>query len=206
MKKLSLLTLFLANLLPAAGIFLFGWNLFSILFFYWLESGVVGIFNVFKMLLIKPSPRHKKSGVIFFFLHYSGFMLGHGYCIWALFSPEDISISMTAVLSGLLSLGISHGVSFKFNYIGRREYEKLTISQQMVAPYRRIMIMHVTIIVCAFLLNLFPASNITLMILIACKIIIDIIAHIREHARLNTYTTKATRDIIAGIRNGPTGS
>jgi hypothetical protein len=30
---------------------------------------------------------HKLSGIVFFTIHYSGFMAGHGFFIFALFSP-----------------------------------------------------------------------------------------------------------------------
>jgi hypothetical protein len=186
MKKYALLSLIIANLIPFLGIFFLKWDVFSILFFYWLESAVVGIYNIPKMIMANPTQKsHKLSGVIFFLFHYSAFMVGHGFFIFELFSPVEIKI--TAVILGLLSLFVSHGISFVINFIGHREYEKVNLSQQMIAPYKRIMVMHVTIILCGFLLNLFEAPQITLIILVVLKIIIDVLAHLREHLRLGTY-------------------
>ncbi len=37
------------NLIPLAGVLWFGWDLFSILVLYWLESGVVGVVNVLRI-------------------------------------------------------------------------------------------------------------------------------------------------------------
>ena len=144
---------------------------------------MVGIYNIARMLLIKS--QHKTSGIIFFLVHYSGFMAAHGFFIFELFSP--VSIKMSTVILGLVSLSISHGVSFVTNFIGHKEYEKVSLSQQMVAPYRRIMVMHITIILCAILLNLFSLPLVTMLILVFLKIAIDIVAHIREHQRRGTY-------------------
>ena len=186
MKKYALLSLVIANLIPILGIFFLKWDLFSILFFYWLESAVVGVYNIPKMIMANPAQKsHRLSGVIFFLIHYSAFMAGHGFFIFELFSP--IEIKMTAIILGLISLFISHGISFVINFIGRREYEKVSLSQQMIAPYKRIMVMHITIILCCFLLNLFEAPQITLIILVVLKIIIDVLAHLREHFKLGTY-------------------
>jgi len=189
MKKYALLSLVIANLIPILGIFFLKWDLFSILFFYWLESAVVGVYNIPKMIMANPAQKnHRSSGVVFFLFHYSAFMAAHGFFIFELFSP--IEIKMTAIIIGLASLFASHGISFVINFIGRREYDKVSLSQQMIAPYERIMVMHITIILCGFLLNLFESPHITLIILVILKIIIDILAHLREHFKLGTYTKK----------------
>jgi hypothetical protein len=167
-----------------------------VLFYYWLESAVVGAYNIPRMLMISPVRRdsagvriaarsHKTSGIIFFALHYSGFMAGHWFAIYSLF--DKVQISLTAVAMGIVSFSISHGVSFFVNYVGHKEYEKVTVSQQMVAPYRRIVVMHVTIILCAFLLSLLGLPRVVLTILVLLKIVIDVVFHLREHRRLGTY-------------------
>jgi hypothetical protein len=54
-------SLVLANLVPLAGVVWFGWSVRTVLIVYWLENGVVGAFNVLKMLHAegqdRPSPR-----------------------------------------------------------------------------------------------------------------------------------------------------
>jgi hypothetical protein len=178
------LFLIAANLIPISGIFLAGWDLFSVLFYYWLESLVVGIYNIPKMLMAHKNPtKHKLSGIIFFVIHYSGFMAGHGFFLYALFSP--IKLLLSTVILGIGSLIISHGISFVINFIGRQEYQKVSVSEQMMAPYKRILVMHLTIIVCGFLLNLISRNEITLMILVVLKIVIDLTLHLREHGKLS---------------------
>jgi len=197
MKKYTLFSLITANLVPILGIFLLDWDLFSILFFYWLESAVVGIYNILRMAMANPDTKdesgkitttrksHKISGIIFFLIHYSAFMVGHGFFIFELFSP--VEVKMTTVVLGIVSLSISHGISFVINFIGHKEYKKISLSEQMIAPYKRIMVMQITIIICGFLLTLISSPQITLILLILLKIVIDIYAHQREHYKLGTY-------------------
>jgi hypothetical protein len=46
----SVIALVLANLIPLAGVFVFHWEVFPLLFLFWLENVVIGIVNVLKML------------------------------------------------------------------------------------------------------------------------------------------------------------
>ena len=46
---LSALLLVAVNLVPLIGVAFWGWSLMLILVLYWIESGIVGAFNVLKM-------------------------------------------------------------------------------------------------------------------------------------------------------------
>jgi hypothetical protein len=46
-----------ANLVPLAGVLLFGWDLFSVMLVYWLENGVIGAFNVIKIAMARGPVR-----------------------------------------------------------------------------------------------------------------------------------------------------
>lgn len=52
----SVIALVLANLVPLAGVFLFHWEVFPLLFLFWLENVIIGILNVAKMLLACGGP------------------------------------------------------------------------------------------------------------------------------------------------------
>jgi len=192
MKKTALGGLVLANLVPILGIVIGSWDVFSILFFYWLESVVVGLYNVAKMAMIRTvqggvaiGPRHRISGIIFFAIHYSAFMAGHGLFIFVLFEPQNVEPAMIIVAA--LSLVVSHGISFVANFIGKKEYSRTTLSEQMIAPYKRVVVMHLSIILCGFLVNLLPSSQMLLIPLVLLKIAIDIAYHFNEHRTLGTY-------------------
>ncbi|MEK7452684.1 MAG: DUF6498-containing protein [Patescibacteria group bacterium] len=76
---------------------------------------------------------------------------------------------------------ISHGISFFSNFIGNREYERTDIGKQMHAPYKRIMIMHFTILFGGWLILSFKEPILGLILLIIIKTITDTSAHLKEH-------------------------
>lgn len=47
-------TLIAANLVPLVGVLWFGWNVWTVLTIYWLENGIVGLFNILKMHRATP--------------------------------------------------------------------------------------------------------------------------------------------------------
>ena len=98
---------------------------------------------------------------------------------------------MTAVAWGALGLAISRGVSFVVNFLGRREYLRVSVAEQMFAPYGRLLILHLTIILGAFLSLMLGSPVGAIVILVLIKTIVDLGFHIREHAAI------ATRPAIA---------
>jgi hypothetical protein len=103
------------NLSMIIGVVWFGWSVLDIVFLYWVENLVVGVINVFRMLLANsdlravPGVREKmamlgekdaassakyvqKAGgaikffmIPFFIVHYGGFCYGHGVFVLAMF-------------------------------------------------------------------------------------------------------------------------
>lgn len=66
-------------------------------------------------------------------------------------SPIPLAGPNLGVLAaGAIGLAISHGFSFWTNYLGRGEYRTLSPSQVMIQPYGRLVIMHLTILLGAF--------------------------------------------------------
>ena len=85
------IALIVANLVPLAGVLFFDWSLFTIMFCFWLESAVIGFFNILKLVIVANIL--SIIMVPFFVVHYGGFMSGHLVFIFALFSPEEMSFS-----------------------------------------------------------------------------------------------------------------
>lgn len=206
----SVIFLVLTNLVPVYGVAFLAWDIYTIFILYWSESAVIGFYNVLKMRMINKLDPYKyqelknksrglsvvKSFFIFFFIiHFSIFMIGHLTFINMLFRPD--LPRPTDFISGLLIIWkywssifitlslifASHGFSFIFNFVKKEEYKKTTISQQMFEPYKRIIVMHVTIILVGLLVVLSDSRQniVAILILIFCKIILDLIAHIKEH-------------------------
>ena len=186
-SRASLYLLVAANLIPAVGVILAGWDVGDIMLLFWLESAIIALFNILKMLRISGPLAIFYS--IFFVGHFGAFMAVHLMFIFGLFiEKEGVSASIPEVLVifksmwiAITALLISHGFSFKQNFIDKQEYLQLTIKDQMHKPYNRIMIMHVTLIIGGFLVLALDSRLLALMLLIALKVIVDMKSHIRKH-------------------------
>src|SRR5580693_9053500 len=95
----SVIALLIANLSPLVAVFVFHWDVFSILFLFWLENVIVGGVNVLKMILAgtgaKDLPPYGSTVfwvikiflIPFFCLHYGMFTFVHGMFIVGIFDP-----------------------------------------------------------------------------------------------------------------------
>ena len=195
----AVVALIVANLVPLIGVLWFGWDVWGILIIYWLENGIVGLFNVLKMQRAadpgsgSPGGSEKASLIPFFVVHYGIFWLVHGVFVFTLplfaaIGPDGepdfgTTLSPVAILFVVACLFISHGLSFAFNYIGRGEYLRTTAAAQMFAPYGRLVVLHVTIIFGAIAISVTGASSAAIVVLVLLKIALDLGLHLAEHRR-----------------------
>ncbi|MBI2088021.1 MAG: hypothetical protein HYT78_04670 [Deltaproteobacteria bacterium] len=189
----STLALIGANLTPLAGVWFLGWHLGEVMVLFWAESAVIGFWNVIKLGIVG-----KWAALLaapFFVGHFGGFMAGHFLFIYYFFvrgigaaGPEPAALAALLDLfvplwPALAALFISHGISFFTNYLARREYLGMDLKTQMSEPYKRIIVMHITIIIGGFLTMVLQAPEAALLLLIALKTATDLSAHRKEHAR-----------------------
>jgi len=90
--------------------------------------------------------------------------------------PDAGAIAFAAV-----GLFIGHGASFLFNYVGRREYLRVSAASQMFAPYGRLVILHLTILLGAVAIMVIGAPVGAVAVLVALKTAMDLGFHLREH-------------------------
>ena len=189
-KLAALIFLFITNFVPLAGVLFFGWKLFPILFYYWLESLAIGMVNIMKMNAVGRAAGQgisRFSQMLFFTFHYGMFTLVHGVFLFVLFGPPSMPVNQLA-LAGV-SPFISHLVSYYQNFIGKGEYQKTTLKNQLFAPYARVIAMHVTIIFGGILMQSYGTPAYALAILTVFKTAIDLVAHLGERRR---YEIKPT--------------
>ena len=196
LKHPSVLLLIVVNLIPLIGIIFFKWDIFSVMLLYWLESGVIGFLNVLRMIKINKS---MNSALIpMFIVHYVIFMFLHLTLVLIIFKPNLEIINsgynsfllvaeyISGILLSLFFLLVSHGASFLYNFLWKKEYKNISLRQQMFAPYKRIGVMHLTL----FLLGSFVVwTNLDLhiaaiVLMVVVKTLFDISAHVIEHYRL----------------------
>lgn len=186
----SSLALIVANLLPLVGVLSGHITLQQVMILFWSENAIVGFFTLLKMTVVG---RWKVllAGP-FFAGHYGGFMAVHFIFVYSLFSfsasgaPEPPALISLAALYRPLwliagALFISHAVSFALNFIGRGEYRGETMNALMMAPYKRIVVLHVTLIFGGWIAMMTRSPAPAVALLIGLKIIADLHAHTREH-------------------------
>ena len=188
----SSLALIAANLLPLAGVLFFDWDLTGVILLFWAESGVIAFYTALKMAMVGKLAALFE--VPFFIGHFGGFMAGHFMLIYTFFvlgpgSPRPEAGVQEALLRlfdplwmPLAGFVMSHGVSFVTNFLGRREYATATVRALMTAPYKRIVVMHLTLIFGGWLIMLLKSPVSALAVLVVLKTILDLSAHRKEHA------------------------
>ena len=161
----ALVALIVANAIPLLGVLFFGWDVWTILIVYWLENGIVGVFNVLKMSYAagppedakvsastysvsgRPADQTSKAYLIpFFCMHYGIFWLVHGVFVLtlpafgAITGEQDLSVDVPwgTILVAVAALAVSHGLSFWWNFLVRKEYLHTSAAAQMFRPYGRL--------------------------------------------------------------------
>lgn len=197
----SLAVLVLANLIPVYGVVALGWEVFPLLLLFWTENVIIGVFNVLRMLIAKPdSPGMWVAKVFlipFFCVHYGMFTFIHGVFVvgffggWfrqgAEFPGPHTFVQLIQDLGldwAVLGLFLSHGFSFAYNYLYRGEFKRVDAHTLMGQPYKRVVVLHLTILVGGYLMMALNSPLTGLLFLTALKTWIDARAHFREHRRL----------------------
>lgn len=189
-KSPSVVVLVLANLIPLAGVLFFGWEVFPIMFLFWFENVVVGVFHALKMLMAGGGPQAMKFFFVpFFCLHYGIFTAVHGGFVFAMFTGghgyhRDSIWGQIAELHldwAVLGLVVSHGFSFVTNYLLSGAYRTAVLPVLMMQPYGRVVVLHLAILGGGFLIVLLGAPTMSLVLLIALKIGLDVLAHAKQH-------------------------
>jgi uncharacterized membrane protein YphA (DoxX/SURF4 family) len=212
----SVIVLIAANLLPLYGVLFWGWDLYTLMVLYWMETGIIGFFGILEMAL--AARLLALMLVPFFIVHFGGFMAGHIFFLTVMFGdrvPHELT-GLPDVIWALLvkhglwlafaGLFVSHGLSFVLNVLPAAAKEWRATAKQkgvafatiaparepmtaMTAPYARIVVMHVTILVGALLVHVFRTKLAALLLLIVLKIAVDIAAHVRRNFRPVVVTT-----------------
>jgi hypothetical protein len=192
LTSVSTLALIIANLVPIAGTVFLGWNLSDVLVLYWAESAVIGFFNICKIIVIGRWMALLAGP--FFLGHFGGFMAIHFLFIYTFFvkgpggmnSPggdlSDVARLFVILWPALAALFASHAYSFFANFLGRGEYRKRTVKDQMSEPYSRIVFMQLVLIFGGGISMILGQVEPVLIAVIGLKIYFDVKAHIKEHA------------------------
>lgn len=146
----------------------------------------------------------------FFSFHYGFFCLVHGVFVFALLGKDEaggktpmaggsLLDEFAGLIHGALDAGgvwaaagllASHLFSFFTNYLGKGEYQRTAVPVLMMAPYGRIVVLHVAILFGAFAIMALGSPVYLLVILIVGKILLDLVFHNRAHKKLASLALK----------------
>ena len=87
-------------------------------------------------------------------------------------------------LFAFAALYVSHGVSFVVNFLFGRERDELSLKQLMSAPYGRIVLLHIAILLGGFAMMSLGQPVAMLAVLVLLKLGLDVGLHLREHRAL----------------------
>ena len=195
------------NCVVIAGVLFDDWDAVTIVALYWVESVVVGLFRILKVIFGVPLKRDQsllKTGIgkslliIVFTCHFGFIMFIHGIFLVAMFGSEfgenaavDTPIELLVAVVQLnpsvtlatAILTLSHAFSFVANYIMRGEYLIPKLAFDMTAPYYRVGVFNLVIFFGGILVIVFQTPIWALIALIVSKVYIDLCFHEREHRR-----------------------
>ena len=198
-KPVSAWILLAANLIPVAGVLLWGWSVFALLVLFWMENVIIGAFFALRMLCADPRDAALWAGklfmVPFFCFHYGMFTAIHGVFVFSIFGGKSYSASGLQVLEPaaraaselglwlpLAALLASHAFSFVWNYLVRGEFRRASLPALMAKPYGRVVVLHLAIILGGIGAMALGSPVWALLVLLALKIGLDLKAHVKEHA------------------------
>ena len=193
MLRISIGSLILSNCIPLIGVLFFGWDVSTILILYWSENVIIGFYNIIKMALargeVKPKQISERLFLIgFFIVHFGIFTFGHAAFVFSFFGTDNPLFK--SLLPALLPLFISHGISMFVHFIKTKEYERVSFDSLFFQPYRRVIVMHLTIVFGAWVAVAFQLPSLVLVVLIFLKITVDIFFHKKEHNRFSKESNK----------------
>lgn len=181
-----MVSLLFTNLLTIGIAFYQGWSLSEVMWVYWIQSVIIGIFQYKKILDLKnfttsgikfngkpvaETDAGKKSIAYFFLFHYGGFHLVYLIFLLALHQKPDLFWFFLLAISYF----INHYRSYKSTKV---QDAKRTQSLQtlIVKPYKRILPMHAVIVLGTMMS---PANGVLLFL--SLKTATDLLGHYLEH-------------------------
>ena len=182
----------------------------SILFVYFLETIVIGLFNALKMFWSIQFGKHKGFGLVFFFLFHYGFFVAiqsiFGFALFgiegntvikepfSLFENYAIILQLEDIKYALPAIVLTHLGKFITDFIQNEKYKKFAPSEIMFKPYVRIFIQQFVVIISFFFIVLTNAGFIAAILLILFRLLVDLVL---ESVKENSKTLDVLAEKLA---------
>ena len=181
MKIMPIAALIAGNLIALAGVLYWGWDLRALLVLYWLESLVIGVLNIPKILTAAGSAGHRIRIALFFTFHYGLFWLGHGLFLFVFLMPKIEEVGgaqppfpYSSVKLAFYVIAASLVLGFVMDLLRTKDRPKLPPIFVMFAPYGRVFVMHILILGGAYAAAQYASVLPVLLLFVALKTIAEL--------------------------------
>lgn len=198
----TLFSLILSNLITIGFAFALNLDIMTILWVYWCQSVIIGLFNFFRILSLKnfSSRGLKVNGrgvettsaikvmlAFFFAFHYGFFHLIYAFFLGAFTFANMTGTTLLSASAfgyiGFMAFIFFANHLFSFLYNLKKDVGKQNIGRVMAYPYARIIPMHLTIIFGGMFLVTGAGGPIVLVFFLGLKTLADVAMHFSEHSK-----------------------
>ncbi len=184
--------LLFVNLIPLYGVLEWGWGVFELIFIFWFENLVIGLVTLLKIVSNRPDNAAIWAGKLFmapfFTFHYGMFTFVHGIFVISLFggegfegvNPSNFELTVYRLITSVEGMALMAWMLLLTNlvlmykeYFHNDLYSSMTLNAVMSEPYKRVVVLHLTIIFGGFLVMALHEPLFGLIFLIVLKIAFD---------------------------------
>ena len=201
------------DLLPLIAVLQFGWGATPLVALYWLENLIIGAFAIARILGIGivqfgwRDPGNLAAAIFmaaFFCAHYGAFCWGHGLFIanfadqgfglpgpleligWAMGTGPQMQVFLAAII-------LAATVTYIVDFVGRGDIARVTVGDEMAAPYGRIVTLHVAIILGAAWAFSSDDPLLGVLLLILVRVVFGILGSVRRRQKRDRALSRAGR-------------
>jgi len=185
-RKLQFLLITATNLIPLAGVTLWQWNAFQIIFLFWLESAIVGIYTIFELstltdsiglfdLTDPPSAGNVQSFIAIYFPILAIYL----YWVAKVISGNSSGQEFESLRPFLPQIGL-YSVAFLFSHQMKYQTFKthaeradLSAIGYFVSPFVRLSFVHLLLITSVYCIYYRHASAFYFVVTYFIKLLID---------------------------------
>lgn len=202
--RASLIAIVVSNLIPVFGVAFLGWDAVQILILYWVENLVIGVLTLPRILAAQKAEPPSQDGNpafreaqatglgsraftgCFFVVHYGFFCLGHA--VFAFMLARDFITQEGAGAPGvwdrtfgnsefywaILAIAVLNVVGQVRDWWIPGKWRDASPVTEMFRPYGRIMVLHFTVLLGAWVLTLTHAPTYAVLLLCLLKAVAEL--------------------------------
>ena len=155
LSKLDWISIVLINCVPVFGVLFLGWDAITILALYWAEGVIIGLMTIFKMIVAQTEPIFLKLFLVLFFcLHYGGFLAVHGFMLFVFLAgfltdggnELVLPIDRGEIIQGIALMFVSYLIAFFVHFVFNKKYQTASGSVEMIHAYSQVVAMHIMLL------------------------------------------------------------